>query len=382
MSPSRTGRRCRTGRRSWAGSGLLLGLLAVLASACDGEDSPFQPGTPRPAIDLTQSWQTANPEDEGFVLDQLQNALERARSTDRLTSLLVVRFGRLVAEEYYRGRTQQSLNDVRSITKSVVSTLTGLAIENGILTDLNQPIGELIDPGTTTLSSEQAAITVGQLLTMSGGFQWDEATPSGYNQWVTSPDPIAYLLDPPLAATPGAEFLYNSAAVHLLGVALEDAAGMTLPDMADAWLFGPIGIDTVAWEPLGPGRVNGGSGIDLRSRDLARLGTLMLQDGLSGTMRILPDGWVATATTPSFTWRSTYGPLSAMSYGRLWWTDDAAPSQAFMAWGFGGQFVYVVPALEIVVVATTEWQGVGSSSTSVTHDVLDLVVNGVVASAR
>ena len=365
-------------RRHW----LSLVVACTVLAACGTEEAPFQPGTTRAPVDLAQSWQTANPEDEGFVLSEFQAALERAGRTDRLTSLLVVRFGRLVGEAYFRGRSAGSLHDVRSVTKSVVSTLVPLAIENGFVRDLDQPIGELIDPATTQLTLEQAAITVGHLLTMSGGFQWDEATAAGYNDWVTSPDPIQYLLERPLTSIPGESFLYNSAAVHLLGVALEDAADMTLPQMAEAWLFGSIGIGSSAWEPLGPGRVNGGSGIDLRSRDLARLGALMLQDGVSGTNRILPEGWVAAATTPSFTWRSTYGPLSALSYGRLWWTDDHAPTAAFMAWGFGGQFVYVVPDMDLVVVATTEWQGVGSSATLVTQAVLDLVVNGVVASAR
>lgn len=368
----------------WRAAPLAAVALAATAGAlaCAGEDVPFRPGTPRAPVELTQPWQTAAPEDEGFAVGQLNAALQRAADTERLTSLLAVRFGRLVAEEYYRGRTVQSLNDVRSVTKSVVSTLTGLAIANGWIRDVDQPIGELIDSATTALTAEQAAITVRHLLTMSSGFQWDEGGTAEYNAWVTSTDPIQFLLDRPLESTPGQDFTYNSAAVHLLGVALEDATGMTLPEMADAWLFGPSGISGSAWEPLGPGRVNGGSGIDLRSRDLARLGTLMLQDGVSGTSRILPNGWVAAATQPSFTWRSSYGPLSALSYGRLWWTDDQAPTQAFMAWGFGGQFIYVVPALELVVVATTEWQGVGASATAVTQEVLDLVVNGVVASAR
>ena len=367
--------------RRWGGWLLLTGTLWITAG-CGDEEIPFRPGTPRAPVDLSQPWQTAAPEDEGFVRSQFDAAVERARGTERLTALLVVRFGRLIAEEYYLGRSEQTLNDVRSVTKSVVSTLSGLAIENGFVRDIDQPIGELLDSATTTLTAEQAAITVAQLLTMSGGFEWDESTASGYNQWVTSPDPVRYLLDRPLESQPGQSFVYNSAAVHLLGIALEDATGMTLPQMADAWLFGPVGITTSQWEPLGPGRVNGGSGIDLRARDLARLGVLMLQDGISGTTRILPEGWVAAATQPSFTWRSTYGPLSALSYGRLWWTDDQAPSRIYMAWGFGGQFIYVVPALDLVVVATTEWRGIGGASTAVTQDVLDLVVNGVVASAR
>ena len=368
---------------SASGRVVLTAAAVILAAAgCSDDDAPFRPGTPRDPIPLERPWQTAAPEDEGFVLSEFESAFDRAARTDRLSSLLVVRHGRLVGEAYFRGRNRSTLNDVRSVTKSVVSTLVPLAIENGVLEDLDQPIGALLNPGTATLTEEQAAITVAQLLTMSSGFEWDEATTAGYNAWVTSPDPLRHLLDRPLTSAPGSTFVYNSAAVHLLGVVLEDAAGRSLPDMADAWLFGPLGIEVAVWEAFDDGRVNGGSGIDLRSRDLARLGTLMLQDGVSGTNRILPEGWVEAATVPAFSWRASYGPLSAMSYARLWWTDDAAPTRAFFAWGFGGQFIYVVPDLHLVVVATTEWQGSGSSATAVTQDVLDLVVNGVVASAR
>jgi CubicO group peptidase (beta-lactamase class C family) len=293
-------------------------------------------------------------------------------------SLLVVRDGTLVVEEYFRGNHRDSLNDLRSVTKSIVSTLTGLAIQEGYLTGLNQTLGDLL-PSAPYQFPEQRGITVRDLLTMSGGFDWFEQGAIGYNDWILSEDRIAYLLGKPLSDPPGQVFNYNSAAVHLLGVLLTEATGMELPELSDQLLFGPVGITRSRWEPLGP-HFNGGAGIDLRPRDLARVGQLFLQGGVSGHRRILSESWIEEATTPAFGWRVSFSPLQAISYGYLWWTDDAARGDLFLAWGYGGQFLCVVPDLNLVVVATTEWRGVSSDggSDAVEEAVLDVIVNHIV----
>ncbi len=319
----------------------------------------------------------------GFDAGALAAAVAKAESTERLLSLVVLRHGRLVSESYFRGNNRDALNDVRSVTKSVVGALVGIAIEEGDVDGLDQTIGELLATSSISLTAEQEAIKVRDLLTMTSGFEWDESTTSGYNDWVTSPDPLRYVLDRPLAHPPGSTFTYNSAAVHLLGVVLEEATGTPLPTFAEQHLFAPLGITDVAWEQIAVNRVNGGAGIDLRPRDLAKFGQLMLQDGISGSTAVLPSGWVMQLTTPQFAWRTRYGPLLNMSYGSLWWTEDAGPNQrAFLAWGYGGQFIYVVPGQDLVMVATTDWRGVGSSSDSVARGALELLVSDVVAAAR
>ena len=132
------------------------------------------------------------------------------------------------------------------------------------------------------------------------------------------------------------------------------------------------------------GYVNGGAGIDLRARDLARIGQLYLQDGVSGTRRILPEGWVAEATRPWFDWRGSFGSLDRYTYGQLWWVSESRPETAFLAWGYGGQFIYVVPALRLVIVATTEWRGLSSEGGPGPLElaVLEVVIDGVHAAAR
>jgi CubicO group peptidase (beta-lactamase class C family) len=351
----------------------------LLFSGCS--ESPLSPGLLEP-VELAESWREGSPSSEGFRRAGIEEAIEAAGNIARMQSLLVARNGTLVVEEYFHGNRANSLNDLRSVTKSVVSTLTGMAIEHGYLTGLDQTLGELL-PDAPFQDPQQREITVEHLLTMSAGFDWYERGAIGYNDWILSEDRVAYLLERPVLDPPGTTFNYNSAAVHLLGVVLEEASGTTLPDLADAMLFGPIGITRSRWERLSP-HYNAGAGLDLRPRDLARIGQLFLQRGWSGDRRILSESWIQRATRPAFPWRSSFGPLRGLSYGFLWWTDQGPRGDTFLAWGYGGQFLYAVPDLDLVVVATTEWRGVSQDegADAVEEAVLGVIVNRVLASVR
>jgi len=350
--------------------------LALLAAACSDAVAPVAFDAP---VDLRLDWETALPRAAGMDEGALARADALAQQIPRLRSLLVVRRGRLVKERYWSGRTASDLADVRSVTKSVVSTLTGLALQRGDLAGLDETLGEVLPAEVGTLDPWERAITIRDLLTMSGGWEWHEQGALGYNEWILSGDPVGYLLAKPEASPPGDAFAYNSAAVNLLGIVLEAATGETLPAFADEELLGPLGIVARAWEPL-DGHVNGGAGLDLRPRDLARIGQLFLQDGWSGDERVLPAGWVDEATRRRYAWTSDAGPTN-VSYGYLWWTDEA--HEAYFAWGYGGQFIYVAPARDLVVVATTEWGQIEGQAipADLSAQVLRVIVEGVLPAA-
>lgn len=357
--------------------GLAIG--ALLAAACTDTPTDFPPpGT----IDLSLPWVTTSPEVVGLDRNELFIAGELAGGIERMRSLVVVRRGRLAYERYYGGWTADTLADVRSVTKSVVSTLVGIAIEEGHIDGPDEPITRFIRRPGFGVRDEHAGITVGHLLTMTGGFAWEETGTTEYNLWTASGDHVEYLLDRPLETSPGAAFSYNSAAVHLLGVVLEVATGVRVPEYADRVLFGPLGIPDRRWEELGDAAVNGGSGLDLRPRDLARIGQLFLQQGWSGHESIVPAHWVSEATARRFTGFGGVGPIRSLSYGYLWWVD--LDRDAYFAWGFAGQFLYVAPALDLVVVATTDWRGVTGDigNERLQEEVLDIVLDRVVAAAR
>jgi CubicO group peptidase (beta-lactamase class C family) len=356
-----------------------LALFALATAACT--DGPTAV-PPEGATDLAAPWMVANPAAVGLDGGELFVAGELAGRVDRMRSLLVVRDGRLAFERYYGGWNVDTLADVRSVTKSVVSTLVGIALEQGYLASLDQPITDFLGRPTYRVSLEHALVTVRHLLTMTSGFAWAEAGETAYNDWIRSEDHVDYLLTQPFETSPGEAFSYNSAAVHLLGVVLEEATGVALPQYADRVLFEPLGVARRRWEELADGHVNGGAGLDLRPRDLARLGQLFLQEGWSGRRSIVPTAWVEEATTKRFTGFGGVGPVAQVSYGYLWWLD--LENGAYFAWGFAGQFVYVVPRLDLVVVATTDWNGVRDDigNERLQEEVLRIIVDRILPAAR
>src|SRR6266446_5441915 len=357
--------------------GLGLAALALVAACGDAPTSP----TASVRIDLSSSWVRASPAEVGMNAFALLRAVGDASGIPRFRSLLVARHGRLVAEQYFGGTDSTTLFDLRSVTKSVVGALTGIALHDGVLPATAAPIA-LYLAREDTLDAVDSAVTVRHLLTMTSGYAWDETAGPDYNSWIVADNHVQYLLDRAHAASPGATFTYNSAAVHTLGVVLEAAAATPLPGYATGHLFGALGVQTVAWEPLDRGTVNGGSGIALRARDLLKFGQLFLQRGWSGNASVVPESWVDSVTRPQLSWRTAVGPLRQVTYGMLWWVSDASP-EAFFAWGYGGQFVYVVPSSDLVVVATTDWvQLTEITPTELAAQVLGVIVNDVVPAAR
>jgi CubicO group peptidase (beta-lactamase class C family) len=344
---------------------------------------PAFAGTPPPApvLELKAPWIETTPDQLGLDAARLEAAAARAAGQPRFRSLLVARHGRLAFERYFGGASAETQFDVRSVTKSVVSLLTGIALREGVFPSLDASIASWL-AGPYQVDAEDATVTLRHLTRMTSGFAWNENGGPDYNRWILSGAQVQFLLDRPHAAPAGSVFAYDSAAVHVLGVCLEQAAHEPLADYARERLFEPLGITDAAWEPALEGSVNGGSGIDLRGRDLLKLGQLVLQRGWSGEASVVPDSWIASATAPAFPWRDAYGAQQSVTYGSLFWVSDAAPPAAF-AWGYGGQFVYVVPSLELVVVTTTEWRQLSETTPqALAEAALGVIVEEVLPSVR
>ena len=312
----------------------------------------------------------------------LGRAASDAAAMPRFRSLLVARHGKLVAENYFGGANSTTVFDLRSVTKSVVSMLTGIAVQNGKLPNIDATVGTYVDT-PYTLDAGDRAVTVRQLLTMTSRYQWDENTADDYNLWILSNDHVQFLVDR-RQTDPAGMFTYNSAAVNLLGVVLQHAVAQPLPQFANETLFQPLGITSVQWEELEPDMVNAGSGIKMTATDLLRFGQLLLQKGRSADRQVVPESWIDASTAPQFGWRQSYGAQGSTTYGYLWWVAQPPATVASFAWGFGGQFAYVVPSLDLVVVATTNWQGISSeiNPTTFAGNVLTVIVNDVLPAAR
>ena len=359
----------------------LLAIAAVVVAACDG---PLDPGAPEPVrVDVGAPWVTATVEEAGGSPEIVEEALRRAWANPRMTSLLVVKNGRLTLEEYFGASRPDSLHDVRSIAKSVVSALVGVALRRGDLETLDDPVTGYLDLAASDLEPEKSDITVRHLLTMTSGFEWDETAAGGsYREWIEAPDGLRYLLDAPLADPPGTRFNYNSAAVHLLGLVLEQATGTSLPDLAQQAVLGPIGVSESRWEALGPISYNAGSGLRLRPRDLVRFGQLFLQRGASGDRQVVPEWWVDLSTTAYSGSRLDMGGLQDVAYGFLWWVGPGSRESFYFAAGHGGQYLVVVPGLNLVVAATNYWHGVGDDAWRYEQETLEIILKHVVPAFR
>jgi CubicO group peptidase (beta-lactamase class C family) len=291
----------------------------------------------------------------------------------------VARHGRLVLEQYFHGAGGATAFDVRSVTKSVVSALVGIALRDGVLPSENASVAPFLEPAYV-LDGPDRTVTLHHLLTMTSGFLWDDGP--DYNPWIFSSDHVQFLLDRPHAHPAGAEFTYDSAAVHVLGVAVQRASSKPLQQYASEHLFAALGATSVAWEELDRGTVNGGAGIRLPGRDLLKFGQLFLQRGWSGERSVVPESWVDEVTAPQFPWRDNHGAQQRVTYGMLWWVSDADPA-AFIAWGYGGQLVYVVPSLALVVVTTTDWAGLTETTPeALAQECFGVIVTDILPAAR
>jgi CubicO group peptidase (beta-lactamase class C family) len=289
------------------------------------------------------------------LLDSLSARLE-AGAHGQVHSLLIARHGRLVLERYYQGWSADDLHPLYSVTKSVTALLVGSARDRGADLDLD---GRLLGffPGEQRLANPsdwKDAITLADLLTMRAGFSWDEsAAPyrepgNPTTQLAQSGDWIRFMLDLPMAEPPGTAFRYNSGCSVLIGAIVTVGTGERVTDFARARLFDPLGIKEWEWE-RGPDEVtNTGWGLSLRPRDLATIGQLVLDNGEWRGRRVVSEHWIRVMTTARVSVSRGFG------YGYQWWLlpPQAGIGAVTFAWGWGDQFLFIVPALHLIVVTT------------------------------
>jgi CubicO group peptidase (beta-lactamase class C family) len=329
----------------------------------------------------TTGWRTAPPKAEGMDPAVLAAIAGNISSLyPQVRSVLVVRHGYLVYERYWQGVSASDGNDVQSVTKSVVSALVGIALGEGKLKGLDQPVGELLARHLPKDADPRVArVTLEQLLTMTSGLAGDDPSLGGdprvSQRQGASRDWIGHILGRRLATEPGSSFAYSSATSQLLSAVVADATGQSTLAFARARLFRPLGIASVnapepvfvahpspaavkayarapvAWPTDPQGYQLGFGGLRLPSRDLAKLGYLYLNGGRWDTTQVIPAGYVAASTRPHST-PPPDGP--GESYGYQWWVTSQARHPSYLAHGRDGQLIQVVPDLDLVVVITSD----------------------------
>lgn len=299
--------------------------------------SPPAPSSPSP---------TAGADGSPEAPEAVRAALaEVEEGSTPLTSLAVMHAGRSLGEAYGPGLDARTPQPVWSVTKSVVSALVGVAVDDGLLT---------VDTPLTTLLGDVASahpdLTVEHLLTMRSGLDIGDSD-GGFRQLDGADDWVAAVLGEPQAAPPGERFRYCSACVHLLTAVLDELTG-DVAAFADARLFAPLELGEVAWDRAsdGSGLPIGGWGLQLSAWQLARLGQLFLDGGVWQGEQVVPAAWVETSTTAHVELGEDFAGWQ-VAYGYLWWVHD---NGAYAATGRGGQLVVVVPGSDLVVATTAD----------------------------
>lgn len=304
-------------------------------------------GTLRPAPAVETGWQVHPPDRAGLSRGGLAEAYRRVDRIDRLTSLLVGRRGILVGEAYRHGLERGEPVNIKSASKSVLSALVGIALEEGVLDGLDQRVApffpSILDG---SVDSRKHQITLRHLLLMRSGLA--STSFEHYGPWVTSDHWVRHALERPMVARPGRETRYSTGNSHVLAVILRKALGRDLRDYAQEKLFDPLGVRIHGWQRDPQGYRFGGNNLYLTPRGMYRFGELYRQDGEFNGQRVIPASWVKTSTQSHV--HDTYHDFP---YGYYWWNRTARGYRVDFAWGHGGQFIFLVPRLELVVVTTS-----------------------------
>ncbi len=317
----------------------------------------------------TAGWRTNTLEAQGVDPKPIAKIVEQIPTQlPFLSSLLIVRQGELVWEQYFPGKYQpapqpEQLQHVYSVTKSVTSALVGLAMQRQQLHDVDQTLEDLLPQVylESGLEADKRKIRLQDLLQMTSGFKWIEnfTDPTGVStKWAFANDWTQAALALPLENNPGSRFNYNSANSHLLGVIVSEATGMPLVAFAKEALFAPLGITNYYWSREGQTSFltvsnnkgqydHGGGGLELTARDLAKFGYLYLNQGVWEGRQLLAKDWVDES------FHNTVKTGDPSTYGYQWWTYDGWKSPFYYGVGLGGQLLFVVPKQDLVIVMTS-----------------------------
>ncbi len=353
--------------------------LSLLGSAAHAPLVPFlayagpPDGCGVPVV-VDDGWSVAAIGDDKIVdRDALCRMADRLAATQaNIHSVLVARGGKLAFERYFRGddetpgrifgrRTENvtfdadTLHDMKSVSKSVASLAVGIALDRGLIRSVDEPIFSFFPELSDLRSPEKDRIQLSHVLSMSMGLEWVEATPATGDfmndeaRMNMAWDPCRYVLGRPVTASAGQEFFYNTGALRLVSAIIRKATGRPLDEFARMTLFEPLGITTAEWARV-KGDTDAGGGLRLRSRDMAKIGQLVLAGGRWNDRQIVPKAWVEASTAPKL--KAT----DDMAYGYLWWLGRSGLNGREIHWagalGRGGQSIRIIPALDLVVVVT------------------------------
>lgn len=313
---------------------------------------------------LAQDWQISTPAEQGMndSLLSVMDAQILAGTYKDIRSLLIIKNDNVVFEKYYARNTQHELVQIFSSTKSVTSALIGIAIQQGKIKSLDERLLSFFPEYTNVenLDVWKKEITLRDVLTMSAGFEWDEYKypledlNNPVSKLAESHDWIQYMLDRKMSNEPGTVFNYTTGNAILLSGILKNTTGVSAEQFAKENLFNHLGITDYRWQTGPDGITNTGWGLFLKPRDMAKFGLLYLHKGVWNDNQVVSSGWVDSSTSKQIKVSDDF------NYGYQWWmlplkdaNGKVLKSEGIkFCWGYGGQFIFVIPSMNMVVVST------------------------------
>ena len=327
-------------------------IVSLMFYSCSkNEEEPYfwQP------IILNDGWPVSTAQEQGIDPIIINNLFVEAKTLDNLFSLLIIKNGYLIAEQYFNGQAVFDASSTASVTKSIVSALTGIALEEKYLDNTDQKLKDFfpeIDWAST--DPKKSEITIQQLLQMRSGYPWEELY-GLIDTLRSSPNWIHYLKDFSLVNAPGTKFGYSNFTAHMMGIIISRSVNESLLSFAQNYLFDEMDITVPYWPADSSGYYFGSGDLFLTPRSMAKFGQLYLNNGQWNNIHFIPAEWIDLSLqiySPSTYSREILTYINKLGYGYMWWSGISGNHQIWFAWGHGGQMIVIMRELNIVLVST------------------------------
>ncbi len=326
--------------------------VLFISTLCNGQNT-YEYSQPK---NFDDGWKTTNLQSQNVDTTRIYKLFNQVQNgKNKLHSVLLVINGQLVIEEYFNDHAGNKQHDLRSATKSIRSILLGIAIDKGFIDNVDDPISKYLNNlvPTKNLDKRKDKITIRHLLTMSTGLDcndWDKKSKGQEDKVHKKKDWIQYTLNLPMINEPGTVSNYCSMGTVLLAEIISQASGMTIDKFAEQYLFNPLGINNVSWgHTSSKDIIPSGKRLYMTSRDMAKIGQLILNKGKWNEKQLISEKWIEESTTPKT-------KITEIDYGYLWWNIPfKANGKMFVsktATGNGGQYIMVLPELDMVAIFT------------------------------
>jgi CubicO group peptidase (beta-lactamase class C family) len=329
-------------------------ILSMLAGCCGPSTADLE------AVDFTplarEDWKVSTPEEQGLDPMLVAEMYYDAAELETIYSLLVIKNGYLIAEDYFNEGSVDQKDRLQSMTKSYTSALVGIALEEGCISSVDQKMldffpevaGKITDP-------RKEQITIRNMLEMRAGYPNEETHPDLWAGLLSGRYP-PLIEEFPLVNDPGTGFHYSNLTSNWLGIIVDRACGMNLKAYAEEHLFSPLDVEAGEWGQDAEGHNNGCADLHLTARDAAKFGLLYLNDGVYEGNQIVPADWVHDSLqtySVNEAFVKKVGRFRDIGYGYQWWSADAGKHHVNFAWGHGGQLIVLVDEFDMVIVTTS-----------------------------